>query len=198
MTDTLIQEARRAKALGRRARIFNLGCGPAQEIQNFLKISELSDFVDFTLVDFNDETLKFAQEKLNAIRVEFRRQTGLRFIKKSVNEILKECNKSENSFLEAFDFVYCAGLFDYLSDRVCKRLVNIFYSFLVPGGLLVVTNVDASNPIRGIMEYVVEWFLVYRDKEQLLNLVPENTLPAQHCVKADQSGANIFLEVRSV
>ena len=198
LTDTLIQEAQRAKALGRRARIFNLGCGPAQEIQNFLKISELSDFVDFTLIDFNDETLKFAQERLNAIRVEFRRQTGLRFIKKSVNEILKECNKSENSFLEAFDFVYCAGLFDYLSDRVCKRLVNIFYSFLVPGGLLVVTNVDASNPIRGIMEYVVEWFLVYRDKEQLLNLVPENTLPAQHCVKTDQSGANIFLEVRSV
>ncbi|MEW6159954.1 MAG: SAM-dependent methyltransferase, partial [Verrucomicrobiota bacterium] len=51
------QVARTAREDGRRCRVFNLGCGPAGEIQRFLARSGLADAVEFTLMDFNDETL---------------------------------------------------------------------------------------------------------------------------------------------
>jgi extracellular factor (EF) 3-hydroxypalmitic acid methyl ester biosynthesis protein len=92
--------------------------------------------------------------------------------------------------------VYCAGLFDYLSDRICRRLVEIFYDLVAPGGMLIVTNVHPSNPWRNWMEYLAEWHLVYRDEEQLLKLAPERAPPGAAVVRAEATGVNIFLEVR--
>lgn len=54
-------EARRAAAAGRRARIFNLGCGPAKEVQLMLAEDPESDHLDFTLADFNAETLGYTE-----------------------------------------------------------------------------------------------------------------------------------------
>src|ERR687883_57145 len=71
----------------------------------------------------------------------------------------------------AFNMVYCAGIFDYLSDRICKQLMNIFYELLEPGGLLVATNVDSANPSRNGMEYLLEWHLIHRTRSQLRGLV---------------------------
>ena len=45
-----------------------------------------------------------------------------------VHQILKEGAKiGENDSGSQYNVVYCAGLFDYLSDRICKRLLEIFY-----------------------------------------------------------------------
>ena len=74
--------------------------------------------------------------------------------------------------------------------------MNIFYEVLAPGGLLVATNVDASNPIRHLMEYVLEWHLVYRDSEQLKQLKPDDAIPGNFSVKSDATGVNIYIEVR--
>src|SRR2546422_4392091 len=82
-------------------------------------------------------------------------------MKKSVNQLIKEASKPLGSSAK-YDLVYCAGLFDYLPDQVCKRLMNIFYDLLAPGGLLVATNVDDSNPSKNWMEYALDWHLVYR------------------------------------
>ena len=65
-----------------------------------------------------------------------------------------------------YDFIYCAGLFDYLPDRTCKQLMNIFYEWLAPGGLLAATNVDACKPFRHMLEFVLDWHLIYRDQER--------------------------------
>jgi extracellular factor (EF) 3-hydroxypalmitic acid methyl ester biosynthesis protein len=46
------------------------------------------------------------------------------------------------------------------------------------------------------MEYVVDWHLVYRDKEQFAKLAPDRAPPGSAQVKADATGVNIFLEVR--
>jgi extracellular factor (EF) 3-hydroxypalmitic acid methyl ester biosynthesis protein len=64
-----------------------------------------------------------------------------------VHQILKDSSRAGAGFeVGGYDFVYCAGLFDYLSDRICRRLLEVFYDLLAPGGLLVATNVDSSNP----------------------------------------------------
>jgi extracellular factor (EF) 3-hydroxypalmitic acid methyl ester biosynthesis protein len=95
-----------------------------------------------------------------------------------------------------YDMIYCAGIFDYLSDRICKRLMNIFYSMLEPGGLLVATNVDASNPSRNGMEYLLEWHLTYRSVEQLKALVPDQSPAGSAHIRSDETGVNHYIEVR--
>ncbi len=197
LVKALHQETERLAAKGKVARVFNLGCGPAKEVQTFISEDNLSDNADLVLLDFNDETLTSVGRVLEDLKNRHRRRTGLQFVKRSVHQILKESSKKGAGFeVESYDVVYCAGLFDYLSDRICRRLLEVFYDLLAPGGLLIATNVDSSNPSRLWMEYVVEWHLVYRNREQFLRLAPESAPPGQAKVTSDSTGVNIFLEVR--
>ncbi|MBA4148828.1 MAG: class I SAM-dependent methyltransferase [Verrucomicrobia bacterium] len=194
LTARLDEETQRVVRLGRGAKILNLGCGPAGEIQRFLSEYDICDRANFTLLDFNDETLQHTGKLLDELKRKYSRMTPIQMVKKSVHQVLKDGSRNNGS--EKFDLVYCAGLFDYLSDRICKRLMNIFYDMLAPGGLLIATNVDASNPNRQTMEYVLEWHLIYRNSAQLNALNPDNATPGSFTVKADITGVNIYLEVR--
>ena len=191
----LAEEIRRVTRLGRTARIYNLGCGPAAEVQGFLTQDDLSERAAFTLMDFNDETLQYTAKLLDDLRARYRRATQIQMVKKSVHQLLKESGRPNESAVR-YDFIYCAGLFDYLSDRICKRLMDYFYEMLAPGGLLTATNVDPSNPLRRGMEYLLEWHLVYRNKAQLESLTPSGALPEHVQSVADNTGVNVFLEVR--
>jgi len=197
LTQKLVEETARSKAEGRTARIYNLGCGPAQEVQDFFANQELADWAQFVLLDFNDETLQHAQGVIEGVKKRYQRRTPIQWVKKSVVQLLKAGAKVQTSSLEnKHDFVYCAGLFDYLPDRVCKDLMNIFYAMLAPGGLLVATNVDTSNPIRHMLDYVLEWRLIYRKGRQMLPLKPDDVPLENVSVCSDSTGVNVFLEVR--
>lgn len=197
LTRVLGEETGRVKRAGRRMRVFNLGCGPAKEIQDFMRQHDLSDYVDFTLLDFNDETLEHAGKALQEVKSTRQRQTGLSLAKKSVHQILKEAGRPGGELRPGhYDLVYCAGLFDYMSDRICKRLMNIFYDLLAPGGLLIATNVDASKPFRHSMEFILEWHLICRNQAQLAALKPDKAPPGEFQVTHETTGVNIFLEVR--
>lgn len=197
LSDSLKAEILRVHESGRRAQVFNLGCGPAQEIQRLLQEEEMSNHVDFTLLDFNEETLRSVKETLNQISEEKNRSIGLKTVLKSVHQMLREAARPGSGFkLNSYDVVYCAGLFDYLSDKVCKRLMGLFYRLLAPGGLLIATNVHANNPTRHWMEFVVDWHLVYRDDDQFRNLAPEGIDPKTAALSGDDTGVNIFMKVR--
>ena len=95
-----------------------------------------------------------------------------------------------------YDFVYCAGLFDYLPDTTCKQLMEIFYDSLAPGGLLAATNVVDNKPFRHMLEFVLDWHLIYRTPEQSKHIIPDSVPADARVVKMDPSGVNIFIEVR--
>jgi extracellular factor (EF) 3-hydroxypalmitic acid methyl ester biosynthesis protein len=197
LNERLREETLRMVRQGKTAKVFNLGCGPAGEIQQFLSEDDLCEKAELTLLDFNDETLAHTSKIMEDLKMKNRRTTRIELVKRSVNQVLKETLKGpSDQETKKYDLIYCAGLFDYLSDRVCKRLMNIFYEVLAPGGLLVATNVDASNPIRHLMEYVLEWHLVYRDSEQLKQLNPDDATAGNFTVKSDSTGVNIYIEVR--
>lgn len=193
----LVEETRRVAAQGRRARIFNLGCGPAREVQLFLAGEEISQEASFVLADFNAETLAFARGQLEDLRTRHGRATEIEFVEKSIHQLLKESLRTgDDAGAPRFDVVYCAGLFDYVSDRVCRRLTELFYQMLAPGGLMLVTNVDASKPFRHSMDYLLEWHLIFRNREQMEALRPEGGVPALASVEADPLAVNLYLEVR--
>jgi extracellular factor (EF) 3-hydroxypalmitic acid methyl ester biosynthesis protein len=191
----LIDETCRWKRRGRTMRIFDLGCGPAGEVQQFLSENTVSNDATFTLLDFNDETLEHTGKVLRDLQSKFDRRTKIDLIKKSVHQVLKEEAK-QGLNQQRFELIYCAGLFDYLSDRICKRLMNIFYSMLEPDGLLVATNVDASNPSRNTMEYLLEWHLTYRNEKQLEALIPDQAPAGSAAIGSDETGVNLYLQVR--
>ena len=194
LTQRLLEETARCRAAGRVARFFNLGCGPAKEIQDFMTDHAVSDHAEFTLLDFNEETVTHGRSVLESVRARHNRKTGLNFQKKSVAQVLKTRDGGATSGLH--DKVYCAGLFDYLTDSVCARLMTVFYDMLAPGGLLLVTNVDCANPIRQWLGDVLDWHLIYRDAADMKSLKPERAGVDEATVCADFTGVNLFLEVR--
>jgi extracellular factor (EF) 3-hydroxypalmitic acid methyl ester biosynthesis protein len=138
-----------------------------------------------------------ARSVLEDLKKEYHRSTSIQLAKKSVNQILKEAAKIiERPAETQYDFVYCGGLFDYLSNQVCQRLMNALYGWVAPGGLLVVTNVEPSNPHRHGMEYFLDWHLMYRNAQQMQPLIPDEARRENVFVRADVTGVNLFLEVR--
>jgi extracellular factor (EF) 3-hydroxypalmitic acid methyl ester biosynthesis protein len=181
---------------GRRCRILNLGCGPAKEVQQLMRQDEISDLADFTLLDFNEETLAYSRSELEDVRLRSGRSTSLNLIQRSVNQILKQASTGDVDMdWESYDVVYCAGLFDYLSQRVCARMVDIFFKLTRQDGLLVVTNVADTNPNKAWMEYVLEWNLIYRGDKEMMALIPKTTVPHTTDLKRDVTGVNLFLEI---
>jgi len=176
-------------------RVFNLGCGPAKEVQDFLAQHHWSDRTEFTLLDFNEETFKYTGKILEELRVKHGRRTRFQMVRKSVNQLLKDASRPHDG-TSFYDLVYCAGLFDYLNDAVCKRLMNFFYDLLAPGGLLVVTNVDSSNPSQNLMEYISDWHLVYRNRHQMESLKPDAADSDYVAINSIGVGVNISMEVR--
>ena len=193
----LTEEILRTKKWKRPARIFNLGCGPAHEIQELLAESTVCDHAQFTLLDFNEETIQYANRTLNQIARQSNRKTTIQMRKKTVQQLLKEAMRSEkNPTSEKYDFIYCAGLFDYLPDSVCKQLVEVFYQLLAPDGSLLVTNVDGTRPFRNKLEFILDWNLIYRNAKELSEFKPE-AAPIEACsVRSDLTSVNVFLEVR--
>jgi extracellular factor (EF) 3-hydroxypalmitic acid methyl ester biosynthesis protein len=197
LVEHLTAETLRAQAASREARIFNVACGPAQEVGLFVSEQPLSNRARFSLLDFNVETLQYTRATLTEAKMSAGRSTPLNFIKKSVHQLIKESGRmTERSFHNQYDFVYCAGLFDYLSDQVCQRLMNLMYEWVAPGGLLVATNVEPGNPLRHGMEHLLDWHLIYRNGPQMGTLKPQSAAEDDTRVCSDDTGVNVFIEVR--
>jgi len=200
LTRTLQEITARARSAGRTARILSLGCGPAAEVQRFIRENPLAEHADFTLLDFNEETLQFLRGSLDEVKRSSSRGTPIQLIKKSVHQLLKEAARASARPAESqYDFIYCAGLFDYLSDQVCKRLMNLSYDMLAPGGRLVATNVSAAlnptRPFRHSMEYILDWHLVYRDGARVAALAPDGAVADNVSVTMEETGCNLFMSV---
>ena len=191
LVDFLKQLAIKAKAEGRPYRVMNLGCGPAVEFQRFLREFDEPHLLEFELIDFSQETLDYAKDQLSAAAVKAGTTLSAQFVHQSVHELIKRPTLKTES-LHNCDAVYCAGLFDYLSDKVCNRLLAYFAARTRVGGKVLATNVHSSNPERLGMEHLLEWYLVYRDEERMTNMLPPGFEQAH--ISTDTTGVNVFAQ----
>jgi extracellular factor (EF) 3-hydroxypalmitic acid methyl ester biosynthesis protein len=191
----IIEETGRVVREGGTANIFCLGCGPAWEAVNFLDEHPLANQTRFQLLDFNAEALQFAGEKIEAVKKRRSLRTPVRLVKNSVQNLLRGHQQSSLE-KDGFDLIYCSGLYDYLTDRVCQALNDHLYGRLRPGGLLVVGNFGTDTPGRNLMEHLMDWFLIYRDHNEIAALAPMAAAREDWMVRAEAAGANLFLEVR--
>lgn len=192
LVDTIETVATKANEKYGQFKAFNIACGPAVEIQRFTGTpTNLNCKLD--LLDFNQETLAFTKKEIESIMVH-KNNIAINYIFKSVHELLKDSVRLEDSeYSNQYDLVYCAGLFDYLSDKVCSKLIKLFYHWVKPGGIVLVTNVHPSSDNKGIMEHIAEWYLIYRDESHMISLLDKSM---NHKFYSDETGANIFLEIQ--
>ena len=186
--------AAQARAQGRPLRVLNVGCGPAGELQRLLRTDAALEHVEVTLMDFSDETLLYTSQRLLEVAGQAGRpplSVALRH--ESVHQLLKRSSREQAVPAEQqYDYIYCAGLFDYLADKACARLIAYFDRHLRPGGTVLVTNVHVRNPERFWMEHFMEWYLIYRDEPGMVGLFPP-TLPDVKTY-TDATGVNLFAE----
>lgn len=174
-------------------RLASIGCGPARELSVLLEQSpELGQYIDVALIDQEERVLTYCERTLSALAA----KTGLKvhFIRESVRRLLTA--KKLRDALGERDFIYSAGLFDYLNQRSFSALLSVLYEALAPRGHLVVGNVALDNPSRYFMEYCLDWFLIHRSPEELLGFARALTpTPVRVEVDAEPSGVNLFLRI---
>ncbi|HXF90496.1 MAG TPA: hypothetical protein VNJ29_01035, partial [Candidatus Nitrosotenuis sp.] len=176
-----------------KAKISSIACGPANEITDFIKNSEKSNQCEINLIDIEPEALYTSQDRLLALKALNRHDVKITFQNKSIKQIIQESKK--NSAQHKQHIIYSAGLFEYLSHETAARLVEVLYETLDFGGTLIIGNFDPSNEFKCFMDYVAEWYLIYRTKEEMLSLA--NGIPQYRNIwcESEETGINNFLVI---
>jgi extracellular factor (EF) 3-hydroxypalmitic acid methyl ester biosynthesis protein len=197
LVDYLKKAVVMAEQEGRAIRILNIGCGPAIEVQRLIGLDFDLSRLEFTLVDFSRETLNYTRTQIEEAQARHKRKIGVEYVQESVHDLLKRAVRSRVVEAETdYDFIYCAGLFDYLSDKVCSRLIRYFLSRANSAARMLVTNVHSNNPERHGMEHLLEWHLIYRNEAQMLSIMTETESVVN--IYTDPTGVNVFAEATAV
>lgn len=186
---------------GHDLRVLSIGCGAANEIARFVANNDLCNSAEITLADFNPETIAFARTQVTKAQQQHWRLARISYVTTSIQALVADearmCRRGLAALgpvarMAGYDFIYCAGLFDYFSDRVCQRLLTMMYQMLAPGGRIVVCNFTPANPIRAFMKYVLDWSLIHRTQEELARLAPAD---AQASLSLSPGGVEVYLHL---
>jgi len=79
--------------------------------------------------------------------------------------------------LHNFDLVYALGLYDYLGNRLAKKLLEKLLAKVKMGGQLVIANFLPNVKDIGYMESFMNWSLIYRSERQTCELFKDLHLP---------------------
>lgn len=146
-------------------RIMNLASGPVREIKELLEVEpNIFSKVTFDCYELDDNAISYAQKLLDSDK-------NVNFIKKNAIRLaLKKDVKQE--VINEYDMIYSAGLFDYLDERIATRLIINLKKTLKKDGVMCISNYTDkhSNSSAYLMEWVAEWNLIYRNKEDFRQL----------------------------
>lgn len=181
----LAKESQRILALKDRVHIMNLACGPSRELFDFIAASGQDDNVTATCLDIDPEALKFTSE----LAASFEHGAEIRIME---DDLIKWALGSSSQYREKQDIIYSAGLFDYLNEELFIMLVNRCYETLNTGGTLTVGNFRA-NPDKVFMDRLLDWRLIYREKEDLKQIFAKTAFGQRVIVEVEQdAGIQLF------
>lgn len=118
----------------------------------------------FVALDQDAESLAVVERELGSF--------GVEPLQASVRNVL-----TDHVNLADFDFIYAAGLYDYLPGPVAQKLTTKLFDRLRPGGTLLIGNILEGIDNAAYMEAILDWWLIYRSRSDLLAL--SETVPAQ-------------------
>lgn len=166
-----------------RPRILSLACGHLREARETTLLLDRGAGA-FYAVDQDVESLATVASEFSTY--------GVDAIHGSVRGVL--ARKVAYSDL---DLVYAAGLYDYLAEPLAVQLTARLFAMLRSGGRLLIPNFNPSLRDIGYLEAFMDWWLLYRDDEEmdrLLSAIPEAEI-ARSSHYRERHGNITFLEV---
>lgn len=134
--------------------ILNIISGSGRELKELYDAETTN--IHTTCVEIDKEAIEFSKE-LNKSNLE-----KIAYVNSNIFRYQTE---------ESFDFIWSAGLFDYLNDKAFVKLLKRFKEWQKKGGEIVIGNYnEAHNPSRHYMEVLGDWNLIYRTGTQLIEL----------------------------
>jgi len=92
--------------------------------------------------------------------------TCIEAIDGSVRGLLTKSHK-----IGTFDFIYAAGLYDYLADKVAIKLTQTCLDMLKPNGSFLFANFSRDVADDGYMETFMNWALLLRSEIDMWNII---------------------------
>ena len=180
----VFEQARQIRAAVRRkpARILVLACGGCPDVREAsLMPADLAD-VELVLTDADADALTFARAVLGPVadRCRFERGDVIRALRRATG---------------TFDLILAGGLFDYLTDRISRRVIDLATSRLAADGVFFFTNIAAGNPYRTWIEYFGDWQLLERSEADIHELVA-NVPGCDASIARDATGLALLVSVR--
>lgn len=178
--EILANEIDAAAAKSGEAKIVSIACGHLREadLSEALQSRKINRFV---ALDQDADSLALVASEYASLGVEA--QVG------TVRSII-----ARKTAFDELDFVYAAGLFDYLADPIAVRLIERMFGFLRPGGKMLIANFTPSGPDVGYMETFMDWWLIFRTAEDMRRLFV--TLPSDELgeidVFEDEAGTIVY------
>jgi SAM-dependent methyltransferase len=146
------------------ATIASLGCGSCADIRSIKQMISGRSF-HFDLIDIDTDAIAFSKQHLTDMLDQ------CTFIQGNIYKLAKKMTRK-------YDLIVIGGVFDYLSDKAIVEIIKKLYAEnLAPGGKLFYTNLSENDPHRITREYLANWPLIQRSKEDMKRLIAAASIP---------------------
>ncbi|MCZ8178324.1 MAG: class I SAM-dependent methyltransferase [Rhizobium sp.] len=99
-----------------------------------------------------------------------------------------------------FDFVYAAGLYDYLNDKVSIKLTQRCLNMLKPNGVFLFANFATDIKVDGYMETFMNWALLLRSEADMWRIINGSVgdMPAEGTVRFGKNKNIVYGIIRKL
>ncbi|MCI0506688.1 MAG: class I SAM-dependent methyltransferase [Gammaproteobacteria bacterium] len=185
LVDTITRQVKVRSQWQAPIRILSVACGPAMEWQKLIPVLPDDVQLEVDLLDQDQQALLSTQRQLKRLLARYPKAIKFRYLNKAIKNIILRGTEHKN-----YDLVYSSGLFDYLSDSTSAMAGASLYRCLKPGGKLIIGNFNVGNPNQMVMDYALDWPLIYRSKDDLYSLF--KNLEGSILIESEPLGINLF------
>ena len=173
---------------GEESHVLSIACGGSRDLRSIQSLLQAAP-VQLFLNDIDAEALAHSVSTLPHL------EGKLHSIHANVFSAVRTFKKRG-----PFDLIVTGGLFDYLSDKQIRWLLEKLFESLKAGGRLCFTNIARGNPYRVWMEYLGDWKLLERSEADITTLIGETDLETstQLDISRDQTGLTHLVELTRI
>lgn len=167
------------------ARVLSIACGPSRDVRLLAPIAPACRGA-LWLNDGDADAIAFSASMLAPLPLR------CHYVPGNVFRVYKALAAAG-----PFDLVLAGGLFDYLTDRQASHLIGRVHDLMLkPGGRFFFTNIVTGHAYRACMEYLVNWALIERSRDEVVRLCEAAGVARERVhVQTDDTGLALLVTV---